>query len=150
MYFYYFGILIPCAARLIASLNALHAKLAHLETENGVARRRVRELEYELQQCKRDVARERTRIMEQDSSEPSRKTGEEQQRGREAEQSKYFEVVEEKKGLFKTCLSSEFNLTSLYSARVPDIYTPLAPHPRHYRLDGATTAPGGTQKAQGG
>ncbi|OJA21501.1 hypothetical protein AZE42_03288 [Rhizopogon vesiculosus] len=86
-------------ARLIASLNALHAKLAHLETENGVARRRVRELEFELQQCKRDVARERTRIMEQDPAEPSGKSGEEQQREREADQSKYFEVVEEKKAL---------------------------------------------------
>ncbi|KAG2034860.1 hypothetical protein BDR03DRAFT_963866 [Suillus americanus] len=86
-------------SRLIASLNALHAKLAHLETENGIARRRVRELEYELQQCKRDVARERSRIIEQDAGEPSWKRGKEEQRGREEEQSKYFEVVEEKKAL---------------------------------------------------
>lgn len=86
-------------SRLIASLNALHAKLAHLETENGIARRRVRELEYELQQCKRDVARERSRIIEQDAGEPSWKRGKEERREREEEQSKYFEVVEEKKAL---------------------------------------------------
>ncbi|KAG0704780.1 hypothetical protein DFH29DRAFT_331029 [Suillus ampliporus] len=86
-------------SRLIASLNALHAKLAHLETENGIARRRVRELEYELQQCKRDVARERSRIMDQDAGEPSWKRGKEERREKEEEQSKYFEVVEEKKAL---------------------------------------------------
>ncbi|KAG2340139.1 hypothetical protein BDR05DRAFT_1061696 [Suillus weaverae] len=86
-------------SRLIASLNALHAKLAHLETENGIARRRVRELEYELQQCKRDVARERSRIIEHGAGEPSWKRGKEERREREEEQSKYFEVVEEKKAL---------------------------------------------------
>lgn len=86
-------------SRLIASLNALHAKLAHLETENGIARRRVRELECELQQCKRDVARERSRIIEQDPGEPSWKRGKGERREREEEQSKYFEVVEEKKAL---------------------------------------------------
>ncbi|KAG2115461.1 hypothetical protein DEU56DRAFT_841127 [Suillus clintonianus] len=86
-------------SRLIASLNALHSKLAHLETENGIARRRVRELEYELQQCKRDVARERSRIIEQDAGETSWKRGKEERRDREEEQSKYFEVVEEKKAL---------------------------------------------------
>jgi hypothetical protein len=98
IFLFYFKNLNSCTARLIASLNALHAKLAHLETENGIARRRVRELEYELQQCKRDVARERSRIIEQDAGEPSWKRGKEERRESEEEQSKYFEVVEEKKG----------------------------------------------------
>ncbi|KAG1749342.1 hypothetical protein EDB19DRAFT_1904857 [Suillus lakei] len=99
-----YGIKTACSSkevesRLIASLNALHSKLTHLETENGIARRRVRELEYELQQCKRDVARERSRIIEQDTGEPSWIRGKEERREREEEQSKYFEVVEEKKAL---------------------------------------------------
>ncbi|KAG1743245.1 uncharacterized protein EDB91DRAFT_1126491 [Suillus paluster] len=98
-------------SRLIASLNALHAKLAHLETENGIARRRVRELEHELQQCKRDVARERSRIMEQDAGEPSWKRGKEDQREREEEQSKYFEVVEEKKALESLISTLRLHLT---------------------------------------
>ncbi|KAG2065035.1 hypothetical protein BDR04DRAFT_1145580 [Suillus decipiens] len=86
-------------SRLIASLNALHAKLAHLETENSIARRRVRELEYELQQCKRDVARERSRIIEQDAGASSWQRSKDERREREDGQSKYFEVVEEKKAL---------------------------------------------------
>ncbi|KAI9568343.1 hypothetical protein HD554DRAFT_2328652 [Boletus coccyginus] len=98
-------------ARLVASLNALHTRLNHLETENSIARRRVRELEYELEECKRDVVRERTRIMEsQDAIEvsaarlavpsTSRAKGKER-RNKEVDPyaSKYFEVVQEKKAL---------------------------------------------------
>jgi hypothetical protein len=40
-------------------------RLEHLEEENGVSRRRVRELEYELEECKREVIRERTRWQEE-------------------------------------------------------------------------------------
>lgn len=97
-------------ARLIASLNALHTRLNHLETENSIARRRVRELEYELEECKRDVVRERTRIMEsQDAIDisaarvaipsTSRVKGKERrQKDMDPNASKYFEVVQEKKG----------------------------------------------------
>ncbi|RDB24453.1 hypothetical protein Hypma_008433 [Hypsizygus marmoreus] len=53
-------------ARLIATLNNVQSKLQHLEEENSVSRRRVRELELELEVCKRDVARERTRVMERE------------------------------------------------------------------------------------
>ncbi|KAI6027548.1 hypothetical protein BKA83DRAFT_4230522 [Pisolithus microcarpus] len=96
--------------RLVASLNALQIRLSHLENENSIARRRVRELEYELEQCKRDVVRERTRILEsQDAIDvssrlpgpsTSRAKGKEK-KTKEADQtaSKYFEVVEEKKAL---------------------------------------------------
>lgn len=96
-------------ARLVASLNSLHVRLTHLEDENSIARRRVRELEYELEQCKRDVVRERTRMMEsQDAIDvsarlpgpsTSRAKGKEK-KNREPDQSttKYFEIVEEKKG----------------------------------------------------
>ncbi|KAG6853291.1 hypothetical protein C0991_005463 [Blastosporella zonata] len=53
-------------ARLITTLNTVQSKLQHLEGENGISRRRVRELELELEVCKRDVARERTRVMERE------------------------------------------------------------------------------------
>ncbi|KAI6101976.1 hypothetical protein EV401DRAFT_2025538 [Pisolithus croceorrhizus] len=89
-------------ARLVASLNALQIRLSHLENENSIARRRVRELEYELEQCKRDVVRERTRILDTRLPGPStsRVKGKEK-KTKEADQSasKYFEVVEEKKAL---------------------------------------------------
>jgi hypothetical protein len=54
--------------RLISSLNAVQAKLSQLEQENGISRRRVGELELELERCKSEVVRERTRVMERDSS----------------------------------------------------------------------------------
>ncbi|KAF5369106.1 hypothetical protein D9615_010432 [Tricholomella constricta] len=53
-------------ARLMGMLNSVQSKLQHLEEENGISRRRVRELELELEVCKRDVARERTRVMERE------------------------------------------------------------------------------------
>ncbi|KAG5651272.1 hypothetical protein H0H81_009238 [Sphagnurus paluster] len=53
-------------ARLMGMLNSVQSKLQHLEEENGISRRRVRELELELEVCKRDVARERTRVLERE------------------------------------------------------------------------------------
>ncbi|TFK38989.1 hypothetical protein BDQ12DRAFT_735193 [Crucibulum laeve] len=53
-------------ARLLQTLSAVQAKLHQLEEENGISRRRVRELELELEECKREVARERTRLMERE------------------------------------------------------------------------------------
>ncbi|KAI0643104.1 hypothetical protein C8Q79DRAFT_1075347 [Trametes meyenii] len=55
-------------ARLIATLGVVQNKLSHLEAENSVSRRRVRELELELEACKKEVARERTRILEHEQS----------------------------------------------------------------------------------
>ncbi|OJT13846.1 hypothetical protein TRAPUB_9616 [Trametes pubescens] len=55
-------------ARLIATLSVVQNKLSHLEAENSVSRRRVRELEHELEACKKEVARERTRILEHEQS----------------------------------------------------------------------------------
>lgn len=97
-------------ARLVASLNALHTRLNHLETENSIARRRVRELEYELEECKRDVVRERTRIIESQDvidisaariagpSVPRGKGKEKRTKDMDPHTSKYLEVVQEKKG----------------------------------------------------
>ncbi|KAG6844374.1 hypothetical protein H0H87_007366 [Tephrocybe sp. NHM501043] len=47
-------------------LNTVQTKLENLEEENGISRRRVRELELELEVCKRDVAKERTRVLERE------------------------------------------------------------------------------------
>ncbi|KAL0066156.1 hypothetical protein AAF712_006781 [Marasmius tenuissimus] len=55
-------------ARLITVLNTIQGKLTHLEDENSISRRRVRELEYELEVCKREVAKERTRVLEKESA----------------------------------------------------------------------------------
>ncbi|ESK89236.1 proteophosphoglycan ppg4 [Moniliophthora roreri MCA 2997] len=55
-------------ARLLSVLNTIQTKLTHLEDENSISRRRVRELEHELEMCKREVARERTRVMEKETA----------------------------------------------------------------------------------
>ncbi|EKM49207.1 uncharacterized protein PHACADRAFT_179304 [Phanerochaete carnosa HHB-10118-sp] len=49
--------------RLAATLSIVQSKISHLETENSISRRRVRELELELEECKKEVTRERTRIL---------------------------------------------------------------------------------------
>ncbi|KAH7885112.1 hypothetical protein F5I97DRAFT_1882568 [Phlebopus sp. FC_14] len=113
-------------ARLVNSLNTLHIRLAHLESENSIARRRVRELEYELEQCKRDVVKERTRIMEsQDAPDitmrpvgpsTSRTKGKEKKvRDADQQSSKYFEIVEEKKALEALISTLRSHLTRVTS-----------------------------------
>jgi len=56
------------AVRLLQTLTAVQVQLHGLEEENSISRRRVRELEMELEECKRDVARERTRLFEREES----------------------------------------------------------------------------------
>jgi len=53
---------------LLQTLSTVQAQLHELEEENAISRRRVHELELELEECKRDVARERTRLMEREES----------------------------------------------------------------------------------
>jgi len=53
-------------ARLLQTLSTVQAQLHDLEDENSISRRRVRELEMELEECKREVARERTRLIERE------------------------------------------------------------------------------------
>jgi myo-inositol-1-phosphate synthase len=94
--------------RLLKTLNIVHNKIQQLEEENGISRRRVRELEMELEDCKRDVIRERTRLIEQEENlkrqQAALKTVKGKARARDfsADTSqlheRYKEVVEEKKG----------------------------------------------------
>ena len=54
------------SARLLQTLSAVQGQLCDLEEENGISRRRVRELEMELEECKHQVAREGTRLFERE------------------------------------------------------------------------------------
>jgi hypothetical protein len=97
-------------AHILATLTAVQSKLQHLESENAISRRRVRELEVELEACKEDVRRERTRVLEREDvismqrvdASPRRK-GKARDHAREVSiemnmGKRYREVVEEKKG----------------------------------------------------
>jgi len=88
------------------ALDSLSRRLRGLERENAVSRRRVTELELELETCKADVVRERTRL----SQEASRVASTSNSRFnrsykspadtsfREMEQ-RYKQTVQEKKGM---------------------------------------------------
>ncbi len=85
-----------------------------MEAENGISRRRVRELEHELELCKIEVARERSILVqrqeflaeqqrETELEEARRRKGKGKAKARDAsfyqeEVSRYQEIVEEKKG----------------------------------------------------
>ncbi|KAF9447291.1 hypothetical protein P691DRAFT_802613 [Macrolepiota fuliginosa MF-IS2] len=94
--------------RLLHTLDTVQRKIQQLEEENGISRRRVRELEMELEDCKREVARERTRLIEQEESfhqqqKSVRAKGKARARDLSTDASllheRYKEVVEEKKAL---------------------------------------------------
>lgn len=96
-------------------LSSVQSQLEDLRLENSISRRRVRELEMELDVCKREVAKERTRLFEREASEarqymePSRRgVLRNKGKGKAAEgppeisdehlHARYTEAVEEEKG----------------------------------------------------
>lgn len=101
-------------ARLLSAISAVQSKLRQLEDENGISRRRVRELEHELELCKIEVARERAILVqreefaaqqqwEREAEETRRRKGKGKAKARDVsvyneDVSRYQEVVEEKKG----------------------------------------------------
>lgn len=90
----------------------MQSKLTYLESEHNISRRRVQELESELDQCKKDVARERTRVLQSEMEGVERQhavtmkayadikgKGKATSSGPTAQDhARYCEAVEEKKG----------------------------------------------------
>lgn len=52
--------------KLIQSLASLQTRLNHLESQNLTSRRRIRELELELETCKLEVKREKMKALEKE------------------------------------------------------------------------------------
>ncbi|KAJ7855882.1 hypothetical protein B0H14DRAFT_3448705 [Mycena olivaceomarginata] len=120
-------------SRLLSTLSVVQTQLHQLEEENSISRRRVRELEYELEVCKREVVRERTRILERDEvsvrqqqQDNARAKGKGKARAAadhgasidEQQQDigeRYREVVEEKKALESLISTLRTHLTRLTS-----------------------------------
>lgn len=117
--YYLMLMVVTFKAQFLNVLSAVQSKLAHLESENGISRRRVRELERELDACKAEVQRERTRVMERESMilqqrEPSHRSRRAEKikanksarfEDDEGLEQRYREVVEEKKGKsFDVCV----------------------------------------------
>jgi hypothetical protein len=97
-------------ARILATLSVVQSRLAFLESENSVSRRRVKELELELEACKKEVANEKTRILALEMEDVERQRAasmkaHSDRKGKTKEYisswegpSRYKEAVEEKKG----------------------------------------------------
>lgn len=94
------------------TLSIVQSKLAYLESEHNISRRRVQELELELEHCKKDVAKERTRVMQMEMEDVERQHAaamrahvDQKGKGKAVPSSptaldhaRYREAVEEKKG----------------------------------------------------
>ena len=98
-------------------MTALQTRLNQLESQNLVSRRRVRELELELDACKLEVKRERTRVLEKEEIIVAQQKDFQKRKGTSksikptvdlAKESRYNEVVEEKKGMSYSKLMSSF------------------------------------------
>jgi len=90
----------------------VQSKLTYLESEHNISRRRVQELELELEQCKKDVAKERTKVLQMEIEDVERQHAatmkayaDRKGKGRAVPSSptaedhaRYREAVEEKKG----------------------------------------------------
>ena len=90
----------------------MQSKLTYLESEHNISRRRVQELELELEQCKKDVAKERTRVLQMEMEDAERQHAatmkaytDQKGKGRAVPSSptaedhtRYREAVEERKG----------------------------------------------------
>lgn len=88
----------------VNALETLTRRLRHIEKENATSRRRVTELEMELDTCKQDVVRERTRLhdlsrsQQQKSFSPSKQQRTVSSSSVQESERRYRQVVEEKKG----------------------------------------------------
>jgi hypothetical protein len=89
-------------------MNLLQKKIAHLDEENHTSRKRMKELEGELDVCRQDVERQRELVMHREEilvkqrrAEPAASNSKGKARSVEdtkEEQKRYKQAVEEKKG----------------------------------------------------
>ena len=98
--------------RIVNTLSIVQSKLTYLESEHNISRRRVQELESELEQCRKEVAKERTRVLQMEMKDVERQHAatmkayaDQKGKGKAAplsptpeDHARYREAVEEKKG----------------------------------------------------
>jgi hypothetical protein len=95
-------------ARLQSAMNLLHKKIAHLDAENHTSRKRMKELERELDICRQDVETQRRLVMLREellvkqhragATTSSSKGKARSVEDTKEEQKRYKQAVEEKKG----------------------------------------------------
>ncbi|KIJ54960.1 hypothetical protein M422DRAFT_24821 [Sphaerobolus stellatus SS14] len=111
------------ARDLVAALDALQKRLQTLEREHAISRRRVRELELDLEDCKIEADRERTRILNRERElgqdaqayREREKLRQVQDKLKEEEQGRYRQIVEEKKSLESFVNTMRNHMTRLTS-----------------------------------
>ncbi|KAI0304538.1 hypothetical protein B0F90DRAFT_1706727 [Multifurca ochricompacta] len=112
-------------ARLQLAMNLLQTKIAHLDVENHTSRRRMKELERELDVCRRDVERQRELVMQREeflSIQQRAETVNTKMKGKarvvgdaKEEQKRYKQAVEEKKALESLILTLRSHMARLSS-----------------------------------
>ncbi|KAI9465634.1 hypothetical protein BJY52DRAFT_1245223 [Lactarius psammicola] len=96
-------------ARLQLAMNLLQKKIAHLDAENHTSRKRMKELEHELDVCRHDVERQRTLVAQREDllvRQQRMEVADSRTKGKaramedaRVEQKRYKQSVEEKKAL---------------------------------------------------
>ncbi len=96
-------------ARLQLAMNLLQKKIAHLDAENHTSRKRMKELEHELDVCRQDVERQHTLVTQREDllvRQQRMEVADSRTKGKaramedaRVEQKRYKQSVEEKKGL---------------------------------------------------
>ncbi|KAF8522190.1 hypothetical protein BU17DRAFT_44955 [Hysterangium stoloniferum] len=109
------------AMDLVDALDTLQSRLQALERENSVSHRRVRELEYDLEECKADIARQRAKMKDRERQVNEEaelwrekvKVREARERLHEEEIGNYRRIVEEKKSLEALVTTMQAHLSRL-------------------------------------
>lgn len=125
-------------------MTLLQKKIAHLDGENHTSRRRMKELERELDICRQDVERQREQVLwreEQLVKQQRADTITAKSKGKaravddtKEEQKRYKQAVEEKKGAPIYSVHPPWNSSHRYnSLRIPHCHSPISYGPTHFR-----------------
>ena len=141
----------------------MQSKLAYLESEHNVSRRRVQELELELEQCKKDVAKERTRVLQMEIEDVERQHAATMKayadrKGKSRalppsptveDHARYREAVEEKKGEVENETYPRLLTVYQYSPRITRFFSQEPSHPSHLRTQFTQRSPSRSQDPEG-
>lgn len=132
------------SARLQLAMNHLQKKIAHLDSENHTSRKRMKELEHELDVCRQDVERQRKSVAQREDLLVGQQRMEvaglrTKGKARAIEdarvgQERYKQSVEEKKG---SLLSLVYSLRLIpilnHSSGITHCYSPITHGKTHLR-----------------
>jgi hypothetical protein len=122
-------------------MNHLQKKIAHLDAENHTSRRRMKELEGELDVCRRDVEKQRELVIHREALIGRQQRAEgatTRSKGKaravedtDEEKKRYIQAVQEKKGSQLYNIHPLLHQTDSYSFGISYYYSPVSHVPAH-------------------